>query len=447
MLSLLVAGPVGAVGDAERLPSGCGKRGAFSMAAAASIGLAALGRKREWIGGGGVRGGLLGLVLAVGLGCSGDRGLAGPRAEPVGAERYREILLAEAGVEMGALELAGLAAADSRWISGRMDRLAGRVDGGASGWRELFERLRADHPEGAEEVLAAYRSEVERARGFVLARGLMTLPAGPLEVVETPEYLAANRYPLVAYVGYRLAVTVGERGRLGDHCRACIPPLAVHETYPGHHAAFLHRRSWGGPGVEPDREPGDGVEPRDEPEADPEPDREVDLELVRRSAEQFKNRFFHEGWGQYAELLMLEAGYYAGEPERELGAWRSLLFRVERARIDALLHAGRLSPAAAAGEIAAFVDPATAEAEVARHLAEPTLKAAYYVGLLQVLELRRAVMASDPEMDLRAFHDRFVRWPLPIPQVARERFGVEIGPGLPADGLARYLGPSAAPDR
>jgi hypothetical protein len=203
------------------------------------------------------------------------------------------------------------------------------------------------------------------------------------------------------------------------------------------------------------REPGGSVEPRGGPEADlepggevePEPGREVDPELLRRSAEQLKNRFFHEGWGQYAELLMLEAGYYAGEPERELGAWRSLLFRVERARIDALLHAGRLSPAAAAAEIAAFVDPATAEAEVARHLAEPTLKAAYYVGLLQVLELRRAVMASDPEIDLRAFHDRFVRWPLPIPEVARERFGVEIGPGPPADGLTRYLGPSAAPDR
>ncbi|HLE84948.1 MAG TPA: DUF885 family protein [Thermoanaerobaculia bacterium] len=355
--------------------------------------------------------------------------------EPVGEDRYGEILLAEGGVELGALELAERAAVDSAWISGRMDELAERIDGGASGWRELFERLRADHPESAEGVLAAYRVEVERARGFVLARELMTLPEGPFEVVETPAYLAANRYPLVAYVGYRLAVTVGERGRLADHCRACIPPLAVHESYPGHHAAFLHRRSWGGPGVASD------------PEADLEPGREVDPELLRRSAEQLKNRFFHEGWGQYAELLMLEAGYYAGEPERELGAWRSLLFRVERARIDALLHAGRLSPAAAAAEIAAFVDPATAEAEVARHLAEPTLKAAYYAGLLQVLELRRAVMTGYPEMDLRAFHDRFVRWPLPIPEVARERFGVEIGPGLPANGLARYLGPSAAPDR
>ncbi|HUP42776.1 MAG TPA: DUF885 family protein, partial [Thermoanaerobaculia bacterium] len=401
-----------------------------AVGAVDSMGLAALGEKKGGIGGGGVRGGVLGLLLMVGLGCSGDEAL--PMPEPVGADRYGEILLAEGGVELGALELAGLAAADSAWISGRMDELAGRIDGGGSGWRELFERLRADHPAGAEGVLAAYRVEVERARGFVLARGLMTLPEAPLEVVETPAYLAANRYPLVAYVGYRLAVTVGERGRLGDHCRVCIPPLAVHETYPGHHAAFLHRRSWGGPGVEPDREPGR--------EVDPEPDREVDPELIRRSAEQRKNRFFHEGWGQYAELLMLEAGYYAGEPERELGAWRSLLFRVERARIDALLQAGRLSPAAAAAEIAAFVDPATAEAEVARHLAEPTLKAAYYVGLLQVLELRRAVTAGDPEMDLRAFHDRFVRWPLPIPEVARERFGVEIGRELPEGGLARYLG-------
>jgi uncharacterized protein (DUF885 family) len=341
----------------------------------------------------------------------------------VGAERYRDILLAEAGVELGALELAGLAAADFAWISGRMDRLAAGIDGAASGWRELFERLRADHPGDTEGVLAAYRAEVERARRFVLTRDLITLPPGPLTVEETPAYLAETRYPLIAYLGYRLAVTVGDGERLADHCRVCIPPLAVHETFPGHHAAFLHQRSGAGP------------------------DADIGPELASRTAEHFKNRFFHEGWGQYAELLMLEAGYYAGEPERELGAWRSLLFRVERARIDALLHAGRLSPAAAAGEIAAFVDPATAEAEVARHLAEPTLKAAYYVGLLQVLELRQAALAGEPGLDLRAFHDRFVRWPLPIPEVARERFGVEIGPGLPEDGLAGYLGPSAAPDR
>jgi uncharacterized protein (DUF885 family) len=359
------------------------------------------------------------LSVSVAVACLGGEP-ARELPEPAGEERYREILAEEAGVGVGAVELARLAAGDSLWISGRMDRLAAAIAPGGSpgegGWREVFARLRADHPRDVEEVLAAYRAEVERARSFVLARGLITLPPGPLTVEETPAYLAETRYPLIAYLGYRLAVTAGDGERLADHCRVCIPPLAVHETYPGHHAAFLHQRSGAGP------------------------DAEIAPELALRAGEHFKNRFFHEGWGQYAEVLMLEAGYYDGEPERELGAWRNLLFRVERARIDALLHSGTLSPEAAAAELAGFLDPETAEAEVERHLAEPTLKAAYYVGLLQILELREAVAEADAEMDLRAFHDRLVRWPLPIPEIARERFGVEIGTGLPEEGLAGSIG-------
>jgi len=357
------------------------------------------------------------LLLLGAAGCADEAPPAAPAElpDPVGAEAYREALSAEAGVEVEPRALAALAAADAAWIGARMDALAGR-DGG---WRGAFERLRADHPDTPEAVLAAYREEVERARAFVLDRHLVTLPEGPLEVEPTPPYLAA-RYPLTAYLGYRLAVTAEPGPRLADHCRACIPPLAVHETFPGHHTAFLHQRS------------GEGVG-----EAPP--------ELRELAGAHLKNRVFHEGWAQYAEVLMLEAGYYDGRPERELGAWRSLLFRVERARVDALLHStldgGDLTPEEAVTALAAFVAPETARAEVRRHLEEPGLKAAYYVGLLQVLELREAVRAGEGAgFDLRAFHDRLVRWPLPLPEAARRRFGVELGPGLPDHGLRPLLG-------
>lgn len=356
------------------------------------------------------------LALLVG-GCSGGASPPPEPPDPVGAAAYREVLRSEAEVDLGPRELAARAAADAGWIAGRMDTLAAGMEpdgsAGEGGWREAFGRLRADHPPDAEGVLAAYREEVARARGFVLSEGLVTVPPGPLAVEATPPFLAA-RYPLTAYLGYRLAVTVGGGARLADHCRTCVPPLAVHETYPGHHAAFLHQRS------------GEGAS-------------QVSPELLERSGAHFRNRFFHEGWAQYAEVLMLEAGYYAGEPERELGAWRNLLFRVERARIDALLHSGGLSREEAVTALSRFVDRETAEAEVRRHLEEPTLKAAYYVGLLQVLELREASRAADPAFDLRAFHDRLVRWPLPIPEAARERFEVALSPGLPDHGLRRWL--------
>ncbi|MFP3940661.1 MAG: DUF885 family protein [Thermoanaerobaculia bacterium] len=362
---------------------------------------------------------------------------------PVGVERYREVLREEAGVEVGPLELAALAAEDAVRIEARMDVLAGRIRGGEASpgaWGEVFEELRRDHPEDAAAVLEAYRREVERARAFVAERGLLDPPEGPLEVVETPAIFPPGRYPLIAYLGYRLALTVESGEDLANHCRVCIPPLAVHETFPGHHAAFLIRRGAAADPVAgaPDR-PGDATAGAGGSGSSD--------ELRELSAAHFKNRFFHEGWGQYAELLMLESGYYAGEPERELGAWRNLLFRVERARVDALLHAGRISPEDAREVLADYLNRETAGDELRRHLAEPTFKAAYYVGALQVLELREAVRAAEPAFDLRDFHHRLVAWPFPVPEAAHLRFGVEIGPGLPAGGLPTFLAGQADPRR
>lgn len=328
------------------------------------------------------------------------------------------MLATRAAMEIDARELAELAQDDARRLDRVLDGLAGRIEPG-SGWRALFERLRADHPPDADGVLALYGAEVERARRFVERRELLALPEGRLEVERTPPGPLAARYPFVAYLGNRLAVTVGEGGRLRDHCRVCVPPLAVHETYPGHHAAFLLQRS--------------GIAPHG-PEA---------AELLERH---FKNPFFHEGWGQYAEVLMIEEGYYHGRPERELAAWRSLLFRVTRARLDALLHLGEVTPERVVDELSLFVDRETAGKEVERHLSEPTAKAAYYVGLLQILELREAIRRRDPAFDLRAFHDRVASFPVPIPESARLQFGVEMAPGLPEGGLATFLPALAGAD-
>jgi uncharacterized protein (DUF885 family) len=375
---------------------------------------------------------LLAALALLATACSAPPPALAPPPPPAGAARYRELLHAKAGLDAGPEELAGTARRDAARVEARMDRLARRIDPGAPGWRQVFARLRRDHPATDRAVLEAYRREAERAREFVVRRGLITVPPGPLSVIETPSFFPPGKYPLTAYLGYKLAVTTHRGGveRLDDHCRVCIPPLAVHETFPGHHVVFLlqHR-----------------------------PDPTADEATLDRAAASFKNRFFSEGWAQYAEILMLEQGYYAGEPERELGAWREILFRIDRAWIDADLHTGRLSPGRAARELAAAVllDPETAREEIDKHLREPTMKASYYVGALQILELRAALEARvkpPARFDLRAFHDRLVRWTMPIPDVARLRFDVELPSGLPAGGLARYLAkipeePSETPGR
>lgn len=367
---------------------------------------------------------VLGLLLGL-AGCTPSPDVSEPVVSPfsgevVGADAYRQVLRNEAGLEMAPSELAELAAREAAWIEQRLDALAHRIDPSLPAepgrWRTVAERLRRDHPETPEAVVAAYRQEVERARAFVLDHELATVPDGPLVVDLTPESLPEGRYPLVAYLGYRLAITA-KPDRLEDHAWTAIPPLAVHETFPGHHLAFLHQRS-----VRPD--PGPEVR-----------------ELAQKS---LKNRFFHEGWGQAAELLMLEAGYFSDDPARELGAWQNLHLRAERARLDVRLHLGEITPDEAVEALAAgHLAPDTARAEVAKHLDEPGMKASYLVGALQILALRREVRRSREEAGLpfetRSFVDRLLAWPLPIPEAARLRFGVELPAELPP--LAELLEP------
>jgi hypothetical protein len=200
-----------------------------------------------------------------------------------------------------------------------MDQLAAAIEADPD-WRDAFKTLGQDHPIDAFAVVTAYREEVEKAAQFLNERDLVTLPPHLPEVVESRNRLARENFPLALYIGGKLMVTTSsntgpEPSYLLNHCRVCVPPLAVHEAYPGHHVAFYHaavERAGASLG-------------------------EV-VPIHGRGA----NRFFHEGWGLYAELLMLQQGYYQ-DPERELGAWRLFLLRLLRARVDALLHTRKLA--------------------------------------------------------------------------------------------------------
>jgi uncharacterized protein (DUF885 family) len=151
-------------------------------------------------------------------------------------------------------------------------------------------------------------------------------------------------------------------------------------------------------------------------------------------AQLVRHKPFVEGWGLYAEVLMLESGYYESA-ERRLAAWRMILLRLARAELDVQLHGGGLEPAAAE-EIyrqRLLLTPAAAAAEVRTHLAKPTVKASYFVGLLQILELREALRARGSELSEREFHDRLLGPPAPIPRISRERFEIELGPAGEVD--------------
>ena len=177
----------------------------------------------------------------------------------------------------------------------------------------------------------------------------------------------------------------------------------MHEGYPGHHVGFWHLGKR-----------------RDFPCS----------ELEQRAKDNAKNMFLLEGWALYAELLMIEHGYYTS-PADLLAAQRGLLHRALRARVDVQLHTGKIDRTTAVDTYVRelLMTSEAAETEVRRHFSQPTIKATYFVGLIQILELRRRVHEHggvEHPMPLAQFHDRLLRWSLPFPEVARSLFEVEL---------------------
>jgi uncharacterized protein (DUF885 family) len=291
-----------------------------------------------------------------------------------------------------------LAATSAARIEEQMDGLSESMDE-PDGWRPYFEHLRRETAADEAAVLAAYRVELSRAAAFVEAHDLVSSAPPPPEVVVLANESLRAHFPLGLYHDGRFAVTTAgsdDPAYLRNHCRVCIAPLAVHEGYPGHHVAFARMRDAAG------REPA--------------------------LAELARYKPFVEGWALYAEVLMLESSYY-GDPEGALAAWRMVLLRLVRAEIDAGLHGGGLAPREAE-EIyrrRLLLTPAAAAAEVRAHLAKPTVKASYFLGLLQILELRETFRAAHPDLLPRDFHDRLLGSPASLPRIARERFDVALG--------------------
>lgn len=332
-------------------------------------------------------------------------------ASPIGRAEYERLLAAASGSELSVSALAELAADAENRVEARMDSVAARIEPGDD-WRPVFDAIRRDHPPTVEEVLVAYQKEVAAAADYLAGRDWVTLPPEPPRVVDAQSPIVRRSFSLALYMNGSLGVVTGpaegdDPAYLANHCRVCIPPLAVHEAYPGHHVAFYHSAiARGGLAL------GDPVSIQGRPE----------------------NFFFHEGWGLDAELMMLDAGYYR-DPARELAAWRMVLLRAVRARLDALLHAGEIRPeeATAVYEKGLLMDPQAAATEVRRHLERPPSKATYFVGLLQIQALRRQALAAEPGLEPRVFHDRLLRRPRQVPAVAREEFGLELAELAPLD--------------
>jgi uncharacterized protein (DUF885 family) len=317
-----------------------------------------------------------------------------------GEERYDAVLRIGEGFEFGARTLRQMGREQVDSLTARMAALAEEIDG-TPDWTAVIDRLRDDHPASMDALLAAYRDETDRARAFVRATGLMSIPEGEACAVEPAPLFLRAAAPVASYFppasfGPPSAGTFNvpftpdgatpeeTEARLRSNSYFEIPGVTAHEAYPGHHLHFAASQGTNA------------------------------LRQVLRST------YMIEGWGLYVENMMGEQGYYES-PAVRLGQLSMRLFRAGRIVVDTSLHMGEMSieeATAFMAERCGFPVP-TARREVLRYCSYPTQASAYLTGALEI-ERMAAEWTASGKGTLADFHDALTRsGKLPLGVAAR----------------------------
>ena len=325
----------------------------------------------------------------------------------VGKELFEEMLRENHMLDYTADELYELGWELFHKTKEEMERVAAGINPGKTA-REILEEAKEDHP-AAEELLEAYRREMERARRFVIEREIVSIPEGErLRLEPTPPFLA----PVIPYAAYMppgplervqegifLVTPVPpdapdevKEEKLRGHNWAKIPVTALHEAYPGHHLQLCYANRVG--------------------------------RLPRKLAG-FLSSLFIEGWAFYCEELMESLGFI-GAPIQRLGRLNDQLWRAARIILDVSLHTWGMSVEEGVEFLVeeAGLERANALAEVRRYTSSPTQPMSYLVGKLEILRLIEEFKAQKPGASLRELHDAILSCGSLPPRLMRRSLGL-----------------------
>jgi uncharacterized protein (DUF885 family) len=285
-------------------------------------------------------------------------------------------------------------------LSAQMAELAEQIEGTPE-WRVVLDRLRDDHPTTMDELLDRYRAETARARDFVRASGIVSIPEGESCAVEPAPLFLRSAAPVASYFPPPFFgppsrgtfnvpftpddATLEEReARLRSNSFAELPGVTAHEAYPGHHLHFAAAQGTNA------------------------------LRQILTST------YMIEGWGLYVENMVGEHGFYP-TPETRLAQLSMRLFRAGRIVVDTSLHLGEMGIDEATtfmAERCGFPVP-TAHREVLRYCSYPTQASSYLTGALEI-ERMAGAWTSSGRGTLTEFHDALIRsGKLPLGVAAR----------------------------
>jgi len=251
-------------------------------------------------------------------------------------------------------------------------------------------------------VVDLARATLQETTDFVRARDFVTLPDEPLEIILMPEF---QRGVAVAYCDSPGPLDKGQRtfyavsplpdgwtpaqvdSFLREYNSRSVANLTIHEAMPGHYLQIAHSNRY--PSV---------------------------LRAMLGSGP------FIEGWAVYAERVMQEQGFRAGDPLMRLVQLKWYLRSATNAIIDSAIHVDGMSRDDAMRLMTqtGFQEEREAAGKWVRAQLTSTQLSTYFVGYLEQADLRaEAERRWGERFALKRYHDQVLSYGSPPVRFAR----------------------------
>lgn len=273
--------------------------------------------------------------------------------------------------------------------------------------KAVLARLAETRPTN-ETIVELARKDLEETTAFVLSRKIVSVPVEPVKIIVMPEF---QRGVAVAYCSpapplepqgetfYAISPTPKDwpstrvESFFREYNNYMVKDLTIHEAMPGHYLQLAHSNRFKAP------------------------------TLIRAV---FRSGTFAEGWGVYAEQIMAEAGY--GGPEVRMQQLKMKLRTIINAIIDQKIHTSGMTEKEALDLMMneGFQEEGEAAGKWTRARLTSTQLSTYYVGVLEVNDIRRAyeAKAKGRQIDYRELHDTMLSFGTPAPRYVREMMGL-----------------------
>ncbi|HVG32019.1 MAG TPA: DUF885 domain-containing protein [Pyrinomonadaceae bacterium] len=272
--------------------------------------------------------------------------------------------------------------------------------------KAVLARLAEAHPTN-ETIVPLASEQVKSATDFVRQHNLVSVPEEPVKVIVMPEF---TRGVAVAYCN-----AVGPFERRGETFYAISPTpkdwtrertesffreynnymlldVTVHEAMPGHYLQLAHANKFNAP---------------------------TRLRAI------FQSNTFAEGWAVYAEQVMAERGF--GGPEVRMQQLKLKLRTIINAILDQKIHTAGMTEKEALYLMMneGFQEEGEAAGKWRRAQMTSTQLSNYYVGSLEVIDIRRAFEAKMGDTaNFRQMHDTMLSFGSPAPKYVKELMGL-----------------------